>query len=325
MNRSGRRLWRWVSGILVLMLLLVGAPAPTARAQDVLTYFYFPQTGHYLGGAFRSFWERNGGVDIFGYPITDEYIRNSDGKLVQYFERARFELSVINNQAVVELGLLGREYLQLRGDIITPIAPFPSTPNRRYFPETGHSVQGAFKAFWERNGGLDILGYPISEEAVERFPDGALRVVQYFERVRLELHGNRVLIGRLGAVLAPCQLTPPLPPNNPPTQPRAEGDSSGCPNPIPVAYGRVFPQFSAPGTVLGFEARGYIPGETISLWLNLPDQSVRELPYTAVAAEDGALLIGFRTLATDPAGQWSIVGRGVTSNRQVVGIFFVQR
>ncbi len=321
MIRSGRRPGRWVSGMLVLLLFMIEASAPTTHAQNDLSYVYFPQTGHYLGGAFRSFWERNGSVDIFGYPITDEYIRNSDGKLVQYFERARFELGATS----VELGLLGREYLQLRGDIIVPIAPFPSTANRRYFPETGHSLQGAFKAFWERNNGVDILGYPISEEAVERFPDGALRVVQYFERVRLELHNNRVLIGRLGSVLAPCQLTPPLPPNNPPTQPRAEGDSSGCPSPIPVAYGRVFPQVSAPGTVLGFEARGYIPGETISLWLNLPDQSVRELPYTAMAAEDGVLLVGFRTLATDPTGQWSIVGRGVTSNRQVVGIFFVQR
>lgn len=325
MMKSGRRSWRWILGVWILTMLLSGLPTPAARAQDVLTYFYFPQTGHYLGGAFRSFWERNGGVNIFGYPVTEEYIRNGDGKLVQYFERARMELRVVNNQAVVDLGLLGSEYIRLRGDILQTVAPFPSTAARRYFPETSHSLQGAFKVFWERNGAMPLFGYPISEEFTERFPDGSQRLVQYFERVRMELHGNRVLLGLLGSTLAPCQLTPPLPPNAPPTQPRGEGDSSRCPNPIPVAFGRVFPEVSVPGTVLGFEARGYIPGETISLWLNFPNQAVREIPYTAVAAEDGAILIGFRTLATDPLGQWSIVGRGVSSNRQVVAIFYLQR
>lgn len=323
--KRGRRWWGSILGTLILVMLLGMVPLQGAHAQTALTYFYFPQTGHYLGGAFRSFWERNGGVDIFGYPVTEEFVRRSDGKIVQYFERARFELRVENNQAVVDLGLLGREYTSIRGDIFLPVAPFPSTSTQRYFPETRHSLQGAFKAFWERNGGVSIFGYPISEELAERFPDGVVRTVQYFERVRLELHGNRVLIGLLGSALAPCQLKPPLPPNAPPTQPMPEGDSSDCPPVIPVAYGRVFPQVSLPGTVLGFEARGYTPSETVSLWLNLPDGSVRELPYRAVAASDGVVLIGFRTETTDPIGQWSIVGRGVNSQREVVGIFYLNR
>ena len=80
---------------------------PAASAQTSVRYF--SQTGHYLRGAFRAFWERSGGVAIFGYPITEEYYRRSDGRIVQYFERARFELTVRGNQAIVELGLLGRE------------------------------------------------------------------------------------------------------------------------------------------------------------------------------------------------------------------------
>lgn len=316
----GSMLW-----MLTLVILLGMLPLSVARAQTPVTYFYFAQTGHYLGGVFRTFWEQNGGVDLFGYPITEEYIRNGDGKLVQYFERARFELRVENNQPIVELGLLGSEYISLRGDIFQPVAPFPSTSTRRYFPETGHSLQGTFKAFWDRNNGFRLFGYPISEEIAERFPDGAIRPVQYFERVRLELHGNRILIGLLGTRLAPCQLRPPLPPNAPPSGPIPEGDGSDCPPVISVATGRVFPQVSLPGTVLGFEARGYAPGEIVSLWLNLPDGSVRDLPYRATAADDGVVLVGFRTEAGDALGQWSIVGRGVNSGRDVVGIFFLQQ
>lgn len=318
---------RWVRSLLALILVALfgGLPGAVTHAQTPIIYLYFPQTGHYVGGVFRTFWEQNGGVRIFGYPITEEYVRNSDGKLVQYFERARFELRVENNQPIIELGLLGREYLRIRGDIIQPIAPFPSTSTRRYFPETGHSVQGLFKSFWEGNNGLRLFGYPITEEMVERFPDGSQRVVQYFERTRFELIGNRVELGLLGRALAPCQLLAPLPPNAPPTRPVAEGDSSKCPPIIPVAFGRAYPEVSAPGTVLGFEARGYAPNETVALWLNLPDGTARALPYNAIAASDGGVLIGFRTLETDPVGQWSIVGRGITSGREVVALFQLRR
>jgi hypothetical protein len=76
---------------------------------------------------------------------------------------------------------------------------------------------------------------------------------------------------------------------------------------------------------MGFEARGYEPGELVSLWLNLPDQNVRELTYRAVADADGAVLIGFRTRDNDPAGTWSLVGEGVESKRVVVAPFRVTR
>ncbi len=321
-----KRPYRAALCMLLGVLLVSTLPGPAVYAQtEVLTYFYFAQTGHYLGGTFRDFWQRNGGVDRFGYPITEEFIRNSDGKVVQYFERARFELRVENNRSIVDLGLLGREYIAIRGDIFAPVTPFPSNASARYFAETGHSIRGLFKSYWEGNNGFTFFGYPISEEFVEQFPDGSQRVVQYFERVRFELHGNRVLLGLLGTILAPCQLTPPLPPNTPPTRPVAEGDSSKCPPIIPVSSGRVFPDVSVPGTTLGFEARGYLPGETISLWLNLPDTSVRELEFKPVADPDGGLLVGFRTFAGDPSGRWSIVGWGVASGRQVVATFELRR
>jgi L,D-transpeptidase-like protein len=50
---------------------------------------YFPETQHTLSGEFRAYWERRGGLAIFGAPITEAI--EQDGRLVQYFERTRFE------------------------------------------------------------------------------------------------------------------------------------------------------------------------------------------------------------------------------------------
>lgn len=50
---------------------------------------YFVETQHNLCHGFRWFWERFGGVRIFGYPISEEL--TEDGLTVQYFERARLE------------------------------------------------------------------------------------------------------------------------------------------------------------------------------------------------------------------------------------------
>ncbi len=80
---------------------------------------YFEQTGHNLGGAFREYWLTNGGLAIFGLPITEEFTEvGSDGKpyTVQYFERNRFEFHPENAAPYdVLLGLLGRQELISRG------------------------------------------------------------------------------------------------------------------------------------------------------------------------------------------------------------------
>ncbi len=61
---------------------------------DANCTFYQP-TGHRLCWGFRYYWEHNGGLAIFGYPISEELQeRNREtGEIytVQYFERARFE------------------------------------------------------------------------------------------------------------------------------------------------------------------------------------------------------------------------------------------
>src|SRR5438067_4988278 len=61
-------------------------------------------------------------------------------------------------------------------------SPQQSDP-RRYFPETGQGVEGAFLSYWEANGGLAQFGYPISGSVTQRSSvDGNEYSMQYFER-----------------------------------------------------------------------------------------------------------------------------------------------
>ncbi len=70
---------------------------------------YFELTDHYLHPHFQRYWESNGGIRIFGYPITAP--QWEDGLLVQYTERARFEYHPDHTGSAYDvlLGHLGRE------------------------------------------------------------------------------------------------------------------------------------------------------------------------------------------------------------------------
>lgn len=92
-----------------------GRTFATGKAGPNLGLF-FPQTGHNLG-LFKDWWQANGGLAIFGYPLSEEtQERNAaDGKTytVQYFERNRLEYhpEYAGTERSVLLGLLGVEYL----------------------------------------------------------------------------------------------------------------------------------------------------------------------------------------------------------------------
>jgi hypothetical protein len=170
---------------------------------------FFPEVGHTLRGAFLTFWRNNGGLAIFGYPLSEPFQETSatDGKTytVQYFERNRFELhpEFAGTRNEVLMGLLGVD--MTKGRTFPQSAPFENTATHVYFRETGHSLGGPFLKYWREKGGLPIFGYPISEELIERNPiDGKEYTVQYFERNRFEYHPefanttNEVLLGLLG-------------------------------------------------------------------------------------------------------------------------------
>ncbi len=65
--------------------------APQAASAASMEPYFFEETGHYLSGRFRQYWEERGGLYVFGFPLTKVYREQStDGKeyLTQYFERA---------------------------------------------------------------------------------------------------------------------------------------------------------------------------------------------------------------------------------------------
>jgi hypothetical protein len=86
---------------------------PTSTAELV---WYFPATKHLIGKQFRTYWKNRGGLALFGLPIGEAQME--DGRLVQYFERARFELhpELAGTAYEVQLGQLGVLALQAKGD-----------------------------------------------------------------------------------------------------------------------------------------------------------------------------------------------------------------
>ncbi|MFN8513875.1 MAG: hypothetical protein U0232_16840 [Thermomicrobiales bacterium] len=76
------------------------------------------------------------------------------------------------------------------------------------FAETGYCIRGSFLTYWIANGGLARNGFPLSAERRELLEDGHEYTVQYFERVRLELHPENappydVLLGHFGRRMLP--------------------------------------------------------------------------------------------------------------------------
>jgi vancomycin resistance protein YoaR len=87
-----------------------------------------PESGHTVGGAFLEFWQHNDGLTVFGYPISQELWEiGSDGapRIVQYFQRARFELypEAAFTPNVVQLSQLGRVALDRRPELSGYKAP----------------------------------------------------------------------------------------------------------------------------------------------------------------------------------------------------------
>lgn len=355
-----RNRWRiWLPA-----LVLFGALASSlllAPAQAATDPIFVPETGHYLRGVFREFWEQNGQINNFGQPITDEYLDSQSGRVLQWFERARFERAG-PDATVVELGMLGREWL---GERTFPRKnPVPNTATRRYFPETGQIVQFGFKQIWETRGGLAIFGLPLSSELTETTDDGKQRTVQYFERARFEFHpeqpdGQRVILTLIGRKLAPPERVTPLPPGSsppplapptttptptpvrgtptatprptqvpPPTVTPLPPTATPTPAPIvpnlpPAVNAQVQPLTGLPGQTFTFTPFGFTSREVVAVWANAPDGRVIELGRRQADRQGRMEPLSFTTDARTLIGNWSLVAQGVDSNRTTVAYFLL--
>ncbi|HEY8601277.1 MAG TPA: hypothetical protein VIL85_22795 [Thermomicrobiales bacterium] len=93
----------------------------------------FRETNHTLRGVFSDYWNRYGGLPVFGLPLTEEFIEvsptNGQPYVVQYFERNRFEYHPENSgRYQVLLGLLGSETLKVLGGDVRAL-PTATVPN----------------------------------------------------------------------------------------------------------------------------------------------------------------------------------------------------
>jgi hypothetical protein len=212
----------------------VGRPADQDDGNDHCAYFAATQLT--VAGKMYRYWKDNGGLSVFGYPISPaSCIPNSDpngsGQLfAQWFERQRMEYHPENAGTKYEilLGLLGSERsAKPQGTSLDA----PSKASEKvagasdascvFFKETGHQICGELARYYFYDGSrspaisprpgapasklspLDLLGFPVTE-AFDTTCGGNACTVQYTERARLELQPAvaddkyKVLQGLLG-------------------------------------------------------------------------------------------------------------------------------
>jgi len=168
----------------VIILTSAAAVGPRVAAEDCK---YFEETGHYVCGQYLDFFRARGGLEIFGYPLTESFSDPThNGLRVQYFQRARMEIHPNDAGGQILLGLLIDELGYTFPGAGPDQIPDPNATTERYFPETEHVVSHAFLEAFRDKGGLEIFGYPRSEFFYE---DGT--IVQYFQRARMEWHPDK--------------------------------------------------------------------------------------------------------------------------------------
>ncbi|WP_298816387.1 hypothetical protein [Chloroflexus sp.] len=269
---------------IILTVILMGVVSVrSAQAQERIC---FNEVADCIEGRFATYWRQHGGLPVFGYPITPAFYQEVEGRLrlVQIFERSRFELHPGNPQPYdVLLGRLGDDLLQRRG---TPWQNEPKAPSTqqagcRYFDQTQHLVCGAFLRYWQSHGlefdgrrgfseaeSLALFGLPLTEARIETNTSGDTVLTQWFERARFELHERLgpevVLLGLLGREAFGDR---PAPPPTPTATPRP-GPCDDIPPPV---NGSIAPN-CLQGDVAEFfalevEITGFVPYESIGAYV----------------------------------------------------------
>jgi LPXTG-site transpeptidase (sortase) family protein len=216
---------RLLASLLGLSLLLVPHSADTALAQRARRCF--PETGYCIAGRMREYWEQNGGLPVFGFPITPQQSEMVEGRAtqVQWFERNRLELHPENARPYdVLLGRIGGE----RVGEVASAQPAAAESGCKPFVATGRAVCGEILAAWRASGlnldgdphiseqeSMALFGMPLTDAQYEDTASGSY-LVQWFERARFELHPEnrppfRVQLGLLGSEASPAAIAAPEP------------------------------------------------------------------------------------------------------------------
>ncbi len=333
-----RRVYLLFIGVLWAVSLV--APR-SSSAQSGQLCFNVPGITNCIEGRFREYWEQNGGLSVFGYPISSATVQQTaEGSfLTQYFERNRFELHPEKARPYdVLLGRLGDDRLKQQGRSWFAFPKGQQTAGCLWFPETGHSIcdQEAgvgFKSYWESQGlqdlalnrfqrSLALFGLPLSEPAMETNAAGDTVLTQWFERARFEYHPSKprefkVLLGLLGNETRqpPTQPVPPTPQPTP-TPPVSPDPCADAPAPINAT---VRPSNCVKqGTALTFDIYGFSANEQVGAWLTAPDGSMIGTVRTFnIGPTGGVSGLPFNT-ADLPPGLWYWVFQGVSSKHTAI-------
>jgi endonuclease YncB( thermonuclease family) len=196
-------LTRWFNNLLLFVAVILSSGAfgsdVYASSKDERCFL---QTQQCISGRIREYWEQQGGLPVFGYPLeaakTEK--RLSGDVVTQLFERHRIEYTPLKSRPYdVQLGRLGAEvYLSVNSD--APTVTSKST-HCLYFSVTKQSICGDILSEWKARGieidgkrgysfeeNLALNGYPISPLMSSTSENIETRV-QWFERGRIESAG----------------------------------------------------------------------------------------------------------------------------------------
>ena len=214
---------RYLLVCMVCMVIVFGVIHDAVDAQSAHACNDMPLTC--IGEPFKDIWLKNNGPENFGLPLgpMTSYMINGTHVMRQEFERTRMEFfprrRSPNN---IVLAQVGAEWLDANIDQLSPV----SDDHRQLFTaESGHCrdviidqpvVCGPFLTYYEQHGvHIDELPYVHPAEQLTRFGapltpamnmtrNGQVRIVQIFERARLEWHPedpfNKIV--KIGPVVA---------------------------------------------------------------------------------------------------------------------------
>lgn len=112
---------------------LPSAAIPPANRADER---YYPETGHTVRFAFLAFFDAHGGVDTFGYPIS-EVGMDDTGHLVQWFQRAQLVWKEDGGEGRIQLAPLGETAHALIPSRLSTRRPRQVVWSPRSVPPTG--------------------------------------------------------------------------------------------------------------------------------------------------------------------------------------------
>ncbi len=314
---------------LPLFLALLILALSTALPAQAATKICFKEVSHCIEGRFAEYWQQNGGLAIFGFPLNAAHQEQVEGKryLVQLFERNRFELHAEKQRPYdVLLGRLGDERLRQIGRNWQNDPKVSTAPGDLCFlsKQTGHVTCSDFFLYFRTHGlefdgkkgfseaeSIALFGLPITEAAQENGSDGKMYLTQWFERARFEFHPElpepyKVLLGRLGAEVTPAN---------------AADACAGIPASVNAS---ITPSCFKGGTKVTLRATGFDAGEPVAFQINGPPGVAIPAALssgTLPADASGVVRIANTLPSGLPTGLYNITFQGRDSGKKGV-IYF---